>query len=158
MASGGAGEPGSWNRYAYVEGDPVNFNNLEGLAKGSVDCGTPCIVRATPMDMDIPAEVAAAVAQRGERESRLAGFEITSQVQIWEYQLDEAIDLIRPVGSLRPEQMSTRTAPSRGMGESGNRSLYRGNSGGRTSVSCSGGCAESDGLCQCNRGRYSASR
>jgi len=30
-ASGGAGDPGSWNRYAYVEGDPVNFGDPSGL-------------------------------------------------------------------------------------------------------------------------------
>ncbi|MGC4052292.1 MAG: RHS repeat-associated core domain-containing protein [Paludibaculum sp.] len=30
-ASGGARDPGSWNRYAYVEGDPVNGNDLSGL-------------------------------------------------------------------------------------------------------------------------------
>ncbi len=34
-ASGGPSDPGSWNRYAYVEGDPVNFNDPEGL----VSCG-----------------------------------------------------------------------------------------------------------------------
>ncbi len=26
-ASGGAADPGSWNRYSYVQGDPVNFND-----------------------------------------------------------------------------------------------------------------------------------
>jgi RHS repeat-associated protein len=30
-ASGGAGEPGSWNRFAYVGGDPVNKNDTRGL-------------------------------------------------------------------------------------------------------------------------------
>ncbi|QOY91370.1 RHS repeat-associated core domain-containing protein [Paludibaculum fermentans] len=30
-ASGGAGNPGSWNRYAYVEGDPVNHIDPKGL-------------------------------------------------------------------------------------------------------------------------------
>ncbi len=29
--AGGAAVPGSWNRYAYVEGDPVNYNDPEGL-------------------------------------------------------------------------------------------------------------------------------
>ncbi|MBL0155556.1 MAG: hypothetical protein IPP47_00320 [Bryobacterales bacterium] len=32
QASGGPAKPGSWNRYAYVEGDPVNFNDSQGLA------------------------------------------------------------------------------------------------------------------------------
>lgn len=32
-ASGGAGEPGSWNRAAYVGGDPVNFGDPSGLAR-----------------------------------------------------------------------------------------------------------------------------
>ena len=32
-ASGGAGDPGSWNRYPYVGGDPVNHNDKDGLAK-----------------------------------------------------------------------------------------------------------------------------
>ena len=30
-ASGGAAEPGSWNRYPYVGGDPVNFHDPRGL-------------------------------------------------------------------------------------------------------------------------------
>jgi RHS repeat-associated protein len=31
-ASGGASEPGSWNRYPYVGGDPVNYSDPFGLA------------------------------------------------------------------------------------------------------------------------------
>ena len=31
MASGGPADPGSWNRYAYVGGDPVNFGDRSGL-------------------------------------------------------------------------------------------------------------------------------
>ncbi|MBL0155495.1 MAG: RHS repeat-associated core domain-containing protein [Bryobacterales bacterium] len=31
QASGGAANPGSWNRYAYVQGDPVNFHDPAGL-------------------------------------------------------------------------------------------------------------------------------
>jgi RHS repeat-associated protein len=35
MASGGPGLPGSWNRYSYVLGDPVNLKDSQGLY---VDC------------------------------------------------------------------------------------------------------------------------
>src|SRR5579872_2781650 len=31
MASGGPGDPGSWNRYAYANGDPVNLFDSLGL-------------------------------------------------------------------------------------------------------------------------------
>ena len=31
QASGGAGEPSSWNRIAYVQDDPVNFIDSTGL-------------------------------------------------------------------------------------------------------------------------------
>ena len=30
MASGGPGDPGSWNRYAYLSNDPINFYDLSG--------------------------------------------------------------------------------------------------------------------------------
>jgi RHS repeat-associated protein len=32
-ASGGAKDPGSWNRYAYAGGDPINYNDPRGLVK-----------------------------------------------------------------------------------------------------------------------------
>ena len=38
IASGGAGEPGSWNRYAYVGGDPVNKFDPEGLKEATTFC------------------------------------------------------------------------------------------------------------------------
>ena len=37
MASGGAGEPGSWNRYSYVQGDPVNRFDPFGLLATPVE-------------------------------------------------------------------------------------------------------------------------
>jgi RHS repeat-associated protein len=37
LASGGAGEPGSWNRYAYVGGDPVNYFDPSGEIALSAD-------------------------------------------------------------------------------------------------------------------------
>jgi RHS repeat-associated protein len=42
LASGGAAEPGSWNRYAYVEGDPVNYGDPPGLFRCIVGGGTVC--------------------------------------------------------------------------------------------------------------------
>ncbi|MEO8132000.1 MAG: RHS repeat-associated core domain-containing protein, partial [Bryobacteraceae bacterium] len=41
-ASGGAGDPGSWNRYGYVQGDPVNFRDSRGLfVENTSGCGAP---------------------------------------------------------------------------------------------------------------------
>lgn len=31
ISSGGLGDPESWNRYSYVQGDPVNFRDRQGL-------------------------------------------------------------------------------------------------------------------------------
>jgi len=36
QASGGPGDPGSWNRYAYVAGDPINQNDPNGEFKCSI--------------------------------------------------------------------------------------------------------------------------
>jgi RHS repeat-associated protein len=38
-AGSGAGDPGSWNRYAYVGGDPVNFKDPSGLIRSGSDGG-----------------------------------------------------------------------------------------------------------------------
>jgi RHS repeat-associated protein len=46
MASGGPADPQSWNRYAYVEGDPVNFNDPRGLLKAQ-------LVHPNPVDLGI---------------------------------------------------------------------------------------------------------
>jgi RHS repeat-associated protein len=47
QASGGAGDPGSWNRYGYVGGDPANHNDPSGLDRYVVDqhAGLLCSVR-----------------------------------------------------------------------------------------------------------------
>jgi len=39
--SAGASDPGSWNRYAYVQGDPVNFYDPQGLARAPIYVETP---------------------------------------------------------------------------------------------------------------------
>jgi RHS repeat-associated protein len=33
-----ASDPGSWNRYAYVQGDPMNFSDRHGLIRDAEDC------------------------------------------------------------------------------------------------------------------------
>jgi RHS repeat-associated protein len=39
-----AADPGSWNRYSYVQGDPVNFTDSRGLGRDGVDDAAPdCI-------------------------------------------------------------------------------------------------------------------
>lgn len=38
IASGGQANPGSWNRYAYVEGDPVNYVDPTGLIAARTMC------------------------------------------------------------------------------------------------------------------------
>jgi hypothetical protein len=45
QASAGAGDPGSWNRYAYVGGDPVNFGDWSGLQREN--CGDAYAVDAS---------------------------------------------------------------------------------------------------------------
>ncbi|QOY91372.1 RHS repeat-associated core domain-containing protein [Paludibaculum fermentans] len=52
-ASGGPASPQSWNRYAYVEGDPVNFGDPAGTNKAapdSPDVINGCIKSATTWD------------------------------------------------------------------------------------------------------------
>ncbi len=42
MAGGGLGDPGSWNRYSYVLGDPVNHFDPRGADCSLVDGQSPC--------------------------------------------------------------------------------------------------------------------
>ena len=52
QASGGPGSPGSWNRYAYVEGDPVGHNDPKGLLMEDPCAFVGCLM--APPDMDGP--------------------------------------------------------------------------------------------------------
>jgi RHS repeat-associated protein len=62
QASGGPADPQSWNRYAYVQGDPVNYNDPNGLLAAvpsgswglpgfsvSPDCGDFGLVSISPV-------------------------------------------------------------------------------------------------------------
>jgi RHS repeat-associated protein len=42
QASAGPSDPGSWNRYAYVTGDPINYNDPAGLQGCKLENGEPC--------------------------------------------------------------------------------------------------------------------
>jgi RHS repeat-associated protein len=57
QASGGAGEPGSWNRYGYVGGDPVNLHDPSGLQAASPADWDPVFVCALGMPYWMPPEV-----------------------------------------------------------------------------------------------------
>ncbi len=79
--------PGSWNRYAYVEGDPVNHNDTSGLMAEALE---PLVtfsttVTARPTGGDIPGDVLFAVLQRGT--PRNLGIR-TRQSDIWEDMFD----------------------------------------------------------------------
>jgi len=51
QASGGPAEPGSWNRYAYVEGDPVNYGDPAGLQRSIITIwGQFCSWKGYPDD------------------------------------------------------------------------------------------------------------
>jgi RHS repeat-associated protein len=50
-ASSGPSDPGSWNRYAYVEGDPINFLDSQGLYQEAPDDpGTSTYCQDNPAD------------------------------------------------------------------------------------------------------------
>ncbi len=38
QASAGPSDPGRWNRYSYVQGDPVNYTDRTGLNRDAEDC------------------------------------------------------------------------------------------------------------------------
>ncbi|MCC7157241.1 MAG: RHS repeat-associated core domain-containing protein [Bryobacterales bacterium] len=61
QASGGPADPGSWNRYSYVQGDPVNWFDPSGLQRQAPifycewDDNELCIIRvAVPAEADDP--------------------------------------------------------------------------------------------------------
>jgi len=44
QASGGPSDPGSWNRYSYVGGDPINYGDPEGLQRWMISIwGVHCV-------------------------------------------------------------------------------------------------------------------
>jgi hypothetical protein len=51
VASGGVSSPGSWNRYAYVDGDPVNWMDPRGLDKCN---GNPSCVEIIEPASNVP--------------------------------------------------------------------------------------------------------
>ncbi len=89
QASGGPGVPQSWNRYAYVMNNPVNYGDPSGLMIGAVEGGVTfsTTVYARPISGDIPIEVFIAVLQRGT--SRNVGIAL-KQTDIWEDMFDVA--------------------------------------------------------------------
>ncbi len=55
QASGGPADPGSWNRYAYVHGDPANWRDPAGTTRCYVDIGRgPEEVPCPPGDDQVP--------------------------------------------------------------------------------------------------------
>jgi RHS repeat-associated protein len=49
-ASGGAGDPGSWNRFAYVGGDPVNYRDRLGRERSLTGPCGKAMVNGVPQD------------------------------------------------------------------------------------------------------------
>ena len=65
QASGGPADPGSWNRYAYVGGNPVNYNDPPGLQRWCL--GDPVMVWSGCYGGDIPKDVVEAEEVSSER-------------------------------------------------------------------------------------------
>ncbi|MCW5980889.1 MAG: RHS repeat-associated core domain-containing protein [Bryobacteraceae bacterium] len=53
VAPGAAAEPQGWNRYGYVAGDPVNFNDPPGLVPCPAGSETTCIEVIAPYPVDL---------------------------------------------------------------------------------------------------------
>jgi RHS repeat-associated protein len=53
-ASGGPQDPGSWNRYAYVGGDPINFADVSGREKCDPGQGCFSVTVTAPAPEDLP--------------------------------------------------------------------------------------------------------
>ncbi len=83
-ASAGAGDPGSWNRYAYVQGDPVNYNDPAGLLKVSpyywLDCSETSAGYTCVMRLGMSASPADTVSSNGAA-SKIAGHALRDRIK-----------------------------------------------------------------------------
>jgi hypothetical protein len=83
-ASAGASDPGSWNRYAYVGGDPINYNDPEGRMASEVFDGPVFFSYAVSSVLND-----VAVLYSFGFDQRTTGVSVRkSQVQLWEDMFD----------------------------------------------------------------------
>jgi hypothetical protein len=76
-ASAGAGDPGSWNRYTYTRGDPINRMDAAGLADCTPTTGADFCVSTTSTPLYSPTGMTFAVPDIGydqDIENIAAGF------------------------------------------------------------------------------------